>query len=298
MIKARNVNKSFGDYKALDGLSLNVEKGSVYGLIGPNGAGKTTFIKTLMGIYRTNGGEILVDGEQIYENAQKKQEMIYVSDDLYFFPAYTIEDTAKFYSGIYPNWNWETFESLKAIFKIDVKRKPRRLSKGMQKQVAFWLGLCAEPKIMVLDEPIDGLDPVMRRNTWSLVLQKVAENGLTVLVSSHNLRELEDVCDHVGIMFDGKIIIEKSLDDVKGNIHKLQLAFQGGEIPEFSGLNILHKSTFGSVVNLIVKGADEEIKKEIEKHNPLVFDILPLTLEEIFIYELGGMGYEFENIII
>ena len=179
MIKARNVNKSFGDYKALDGLSLNVEKGSVYGLIGPNGAGKTTFIKTLMGIYRTNGGEILVDGEQIYENAQKKQEMIYVSDDLYFFPAYTIEDTAKFYSGIYPNWNWETFESLKAIFKIDVKRKPRRLSKGMQKQVAFWLGLCAEPKIMVLDEPIDGLDPVMRRNTWSLVLQKVAENGMT-----------------------------------------------------------------------------------------------------------------------
>ena len=298
MISAQNVTKTFGDYKALDSLTLNVKKASVYGLIGPNGAGKTTFIKNLMGIYRPDSGKILVDGEDIYENINKKKKIIYVSDDLYFFPTYSIEDTAKFYAGIYSNWNWETFETLKAIFKIDIKRKPKRLSKGMQKQVAFWLGLCAEPEIMVLDEPIDGLDPVMRRNTWSLVLQKVAENGMTVLVSSHNLRELEDVCDHVGIMYDGKIVIEKSLDDVRGNIHKLQLAFSDGVLPDFGNLEILHKSSFGSVFNFIVKGDNEKIRNEIEKYNPLVFDILPLTLEEIFIYELGGMGYEFENILI
>lgn len=298
MIKAENVIKSFEGFNALDGLSLNVEKGSVYGLIGPNGAGKTTFIKNLMGIYRPDSGKILVFGEEIYENAEKKKNIIYISDDLYFFPTYSILDMAKFYSGIYPSWSWETFEALKKIFKIDTKRKPRRLSKGMQKQVAFWLGLCANPKLMVLDEPIDGLDPVMRRNTWRLVLQKVAENEMTVLVSSHNLRELEDVCDHVGIMFDGKIVIEKVLDDVKGNIHKLQVAFEKGIEPEFEGLEILHKSKFGSVINLIVKGEDGEIREKIGKYKPLVFDILPLTLEEIFIYELGGLGYEFENILI
>ena len=299
MINVKDVTKTFGDFKALDGLTLNVKKASVYGLIGPNGAGKTTFIKNLMGIYKPDSGEITVDGELVYENIEKKKNMVYISDDLYFFPTYSILDTAKYYAGIYPKWNWETFEALKKIFKIDVKRKPKKLSKGMQKQVAFWLGLCAEPDIMVLDEPIDGLDPVMRRNTWSLVLQKVAETQMTVLVSSHNLRELEDVCDHVGIMFDGKIVIEKSLDDVKGNIHKIQLAFPEGKTPDLeNSLQVLHKSVFGSVINLIVKGDTKLIKEEIQKYSPLVFDILPLTLEEIFIYELGGLGYEFENILI
>lgn len=299
MIKVENVTKTFDGFKALDNLSLNVKKASVYGLIGPNGAGKTTFIKNLMGIYKPDTGKILVDGEEIYENIGKKQNIVYISDDIYFFPTYSIKDMAKFYAGIYPNWNWDTFEALKSIFKIDIKRKPKRLSKGMQKQVAFWLGLCTEPDLMVLDEPIDGLDPVMRRNTWSLVLQKVADTEMTVLVSSHNLRELEDVCDHVGIMFDGKIVIEKSLDDVKGNIHKIQIAFEKGKMPELGeNFEVLHKSTFGSVINLIVKGDDSIIKEEVGKYNPLVFDILPLTLEEIFIYELGGMGYEFENILI
>ena len=299
MIKAENITKTFDGFKALDGLTLNVKKASVYGLIGPNGAGKTTFIKNLMGIYKPDSGKMLIDGEEIYENVNKKQSMIYISDDLYFFPTYSIMDMAKFYEGIYPKWNWDTFETLKSIFKIDVKKRPKRLSKGMQKQVAFWLGLCAEPEIMVLDEPIDGLDPVMRRNTWSLVLQKVAESEMTVLVSSHNLRELEDVCDHVGIMFDGKIVIEKSLDDVKGNIHKLQVAFKNGDIPNIGdNFKILHQNMFGSVINLIVKGENSKIREEIKKYNPLIFDILPLTLEEIFIYELGGMGYEFENILI
>lgn len=299
MIEVKNLNKSFGNFKSLDNLSLNVKKGSVYGLVGPNGAGKTTFIKNLMGIYRPDSGSMTVNGEEVYENPALKQKIIYISDDLFFFTTYSILDTAKLYADIYKDWDWETFNKLKEIFKIDVKRKCFRLSKGMQKQVAFWLGICTKPDLMVLDEPMDGLDPVMRKNTWSLLLQDVVEREMTVLVSSHNLRELEDVCDHVGIMFNGKLVLEKQLDDVKGEIHKLQIAFKDGVPQEFKdSINILHESYFGSVYTCIVRGTTDEITSTANKFNPLICDILPLTLEEIFIYELGGMGYEFENIII
>lgn len=252
-----------------------------------------------MGIYRPDSGSMTVDGEEVYENPALKQKIVYISDDLFFFTTYSILDTAKLYADIYKNWDWETFNKLKDIFKIDVKRKCCRLSKGMQKQVAFWLGICTKPDLMVLDEPMDGLDPVMRKNTWSLLLQDVAEREMTVLVSSHNLRELEDVCDHVGIMFNGKLVLEKQLDDVKGEIHKLQIAFKDGVPQEFKdSINILHESYFGSVYTCIVHGTTDEITSTANKFNPLICDILPLTLEEIFIYELGGMGYEFENIII
>jgi len=300
MIKAENLDKKFGTFKALDGLTLNVEKGSVYGLIGPNGAGKTTFIKTLMGIYKADCGKVTVDEESVFDNIKIKDRMVYICDDLFFYPTYSIKDTAKYYAGLYPKWNWDSYNKMKEIFKIDEKRKIRRLSKGMQKQVAFWLGMSASPDVMILDEPVDGLDPVMRRNVWKLMLQEVSEREMTVLVSSHNLRELEDVCDHVGIMFDGKVVIEKSLDDVKGNIHKLQLAFADGIFPEEleKSLTILDKSGFGSVSMLIVKGDADEIMKNAERFSPVVSDILPLTLEEVFIYELGGMGYEFENIVL
>ena len=300
MINAGNITKKFGDFKALDALSLNVEKGSVYGLVGPNGAGKTTFIKTLMGVYKQDDGTVTVDGQKVFENCDIKKRIICISDDLFFYQTYSILDTAKLYAGIYPDFSWDNFEKMKEIFKIDVKRKVRRLSKGMQKQVAFWLGLCTNPDVMILDEPVDGLDPVMRRNVWKLMLQAVAERNMTVLVSSHNLRELEDVCDHVGILFDGKIVIEKSLDDIKGNIHKVQIAFSNGDLPEqlLSELEILDKSGFGSVNMLIVKGSSDEIIEKVKKYNPVIADILPLTLEEVFIYELGGMGYEFETILL
>lgn len=189
---------------------------------------------------------------------------------------------------------------MKEVFRIDIKRKIRRLSKGMQKQVAFWLGISAMPDIMILDEPVDGLDPVMRRNVWKLMLQAVSEREMTVLVSSHNLRELEDVCDHVGIVYKGKLVIEKSLDDIKGNVHKLQLAFKGGEIPTEleEEIQVLDKSGFASVSLVIVKGDIAKIKETVEKYEPIVFDVVPLTLEEVFIYELGGMGYEFETILL
>lgn len=299
MIQVNSLVKTFGGFKALDNMNLHVEESSVYGLIGPNGAGKTTIIKHLAGIYTQDSGDIKINGEGVFENNNIKKDMALISDDLFFFSTYSILETAKYYSQIYPNWNWERFESLKSIFKIDVSRRVRRLSKGMQKQVAFWLSICAMPKIMLLDEPVDGLDPVMRRNVWRLMLQDVAERNMTVLVSSHNLRELEDVCDHVGIMHNGKIVLEKALDDVKGNIHKIQTAF-ADKFPETldNSLEILHKEQFGSVYMMIVKGDSAKITNTIMQENPLICDILPLTLEEVFIYELGGMGYEFENIII
>lgn len=299
MIKVSNVTKTFDGFRALDDMSLEVSKGSVYGLIGPNGAGKTTIIKNICGIYKPDSGEIKINDEEVFENTHIKSKVIYISDELFFFSTYSIKDTAKLYASIYPDWSWERYESMKEVFKIDEKRKVRRLSKGMQKQVAFWLGICTKPDVMILDEPVDGLDPVMRRNVWSLVLSDVAENGTTVLISSHNLRELEDVCDHVGIMFGGKVVLQKSLDDMKGNIHKMQIAFKDGVPGELSEkLHILHSEEFGSVTTMIVKGDSEEIRELTGGYNPLILDILPLTLEEVFIYELGGMGYEFENILL
>ncbi len=299
MIKVNNLTKTFDGFKALDGVSLCVEKGSVYGLLGPNGAGKTTLIKHLTGIYSSDSGDVTVDGKKVYENTEIKSDIIYIGDDLYFYPTYSIDDMAKFYKRIYPSWSDERYENLKEVFKIDTKRKVRRLSKGMQKQVAFWLGICTRPKVMILDEPVDGLDPVMRRNVWRVILQDVAENETTVLISSHNLRELEDVCDHVGIMHKGQIVLQKSLYDLKGNIHKIQVAFENG-IPEkiAKNPNVLHTESTGRVHMLIVRGDIAETEREINSFNPVLCDIIPLTLEEVFIYELGGMGYEFQNIIL
>ena len=299
MIQVKEVVKTFDKVKALDGLTLTVKPGTVFGLIGPNGAGKTTLIKHLTGVYRQDSGEITIDGEKVYENAELKKRVICIGDDLYFYPTYTIDAMAKLYAGLYPTWDRERYHALKEVFGIDTKRKVCKLSKGMQKQVAFWLGISVKPDVMILDEPVDGLDPVMRRNVWKLMLQDVAERNMTVLVSSHNLRELEDVCDHVGIIHNGKVVLEKSLDDVKGNIHKVQTAFSGDFPKELEEkLPILHKEQYGSVYNLIIKGELSDIKEMIASFSPLICDVVPLTLEEVFIYELGGIGYETANIIL
>jgi len=299
MINVTGLIKYFDDFCALNGAALHVKKGSVYGLVGPNGAGKTTIIKHITGIYRPNHGSVKIDNTDVYENTNIKDRMIYISDELYFPPAYSIKDCAKMYEELYSSWDSELFSQLKEIFNIDISRKVRRLSKGMQKQVAFWLGLCTHPDVMILDEPVDGLDPVMRRNVWNLILSEVAQREMTVLISSHNLRELEDVCDHVGIMHKGQIVIEKSLDDVKGNIHKLQLAFKDEFPPELKEqINIVNDEIFGSVHMLIVKGELSEIRKSIDAFSPVISDVLPLSLEEVFVYELGGLGYELGKIIM
>ncbi|MDD4146146.1 MAG: ABC transporter ATP-binding protein [Clostridia bacterium] len=303
MIEITNLQKSFDKFKVLTNLSLHVRKGSVYGLLGPNGAGKTTLIKHLTGIYQPDAGTITIDGQPVYENPAIKSLMVYIPDDLYFFSQYNIEETAKFYAQIYPTWNKERYELLKNVFTMDTQRRIVRLSKGMQKQVAFWLGICIMPQVMVLDEPVDGLDPVMRKKVWNLILQDVAERQTTVLVSSHNLRELEDVCDHVGILHNGTILVEKELDNLKMDLHKLQIAF-AGEIPTGFPGNvlpqeaILHQEQNGSVLLLIAKGEREKLLNIVQQTNPVLLDLLPLSLEEIFIYELGGTGYDIQNILI
>ena len=299
MIKGNGIIKKFDALSALSDMNIHIKKGSVYGLVGPNGAGKTTFIKTLMSVYKFNGGVLKIDENTGIDDEDLKQRIVYISDDLYFFPSYSIKQTAKFYASVYKNWDEETFKKLQEVFTIDLNRKVRKLSKGMKKQVAFMMGISAKPDIMVLDEPVDGLDPVMRRNIMNIILAEVEERGMTVLISSHNLRELEDICDHVGIMHNGKVVIEKSLDDVKGNIHKLQVAFSG-ETPQGleDSLDILHKDEFGSVRQYIVRGDSASIMEAAKKFNPLISDLLPLSLEEVFIYELGGMGYELKNEIL
>ena len=297
MIKVSNVVKEFDGFRALDDLTLTVPKGAVYGMVGPNGAGKSTIIRHITGIYRQDSGEILVDGEPVFENPGIKSRMAYIPDDIFFYPNATVREMKGFYKSIYPNFDGDRWEKLGEVFKLDQSRQMRRLSKGMQKQAAFWLAVSLRPEILVLDEPVDGLDPVMRRQIWSIILADVAENGTTVLVSSHNLRELEDVCDHVGIMNKGKIMIERSLSDLQENIVKMQIALPDGtELPE--GLEIVHESRTGRLRSLILRGNIAELTERLSAAKPLFLDPVPLSLEEIFIYELGGADYEVRDIIL
>ncbi len=298
MIEIRDLKKSFDGFYALNGVDINVSRGSVYGLVGPNGAGKTTLIKHMAGIFIPDSGSLLVDGHPVYENVYVKSRIAYIPDDLYFFPQASILDMKKYYQSIYPTFDDDRFKKLQEVFPINPKKSLKRFSRGMQKQAAFWLGICMRPDLMLLDEPVDGLDPVMRRKVWGILLQDVAERGMTVFVSSHNLRELEDVCDHVGIMHEGKVILERSLTEMQSNIMKLQIAFEGELPQEINNLNILHKQSSGRIWILIVRGDRESILNEVNKLNPLLVDALPLSLEEIFIYELGGMDYAVKNIIL
>ena len=293
MLELKNVTKTFGTFKALDGLNLTVPKGAVYGLVGPNGAGKSTAIRHITGVYRCDSGEVTLNGEAVYENAKVKETVGYIPDEIFFFPTATLEDMRKYYKGLYPKFDDALFERLKEIFKLPEKTPIRRYSKGMQKQAAFQLTLSCRPEVLILDEPVDGLDPVMRRQVMSLILSDVAEHGTTVLISSHNLRELEDVCDHVGIMNHGKMLLEKSLADMQGATHKLQIV---GQVPQ--ELEVLHESSSGRLQTLVVRGSAEEIAQRVQAANPAYFDVLPLSLEEIFIYELGGVDYEVKNIVL
>lgn len=297
MIEVRNVMKEFDGFRALDDMSMTVQTGSVYGLVGPNGAGKSTIIRHLTGIYRQDAGEITIDSAPVFENPEVKSRIAYIPDDIFYYANASIREMMDFYRSIYPHFDAERFKKLADVFGLDPKRQMRRLSKGMQKQAAFWIAVSLRPEILILDEPVDGLDPVMRRQIWSIIMADVAENGTTVLVSSHNLRELEDVCDSVGIMNKGKIMIERSLNELQENIVKIQLALPDGEsLPE--GLDILHKSNTGRLQSLIMHGTQEELTEKLQSAHPLFIDAVPLTLEEIFIYELGGADYEVKDIVL
>ena len=300
MIKVNNVVKTFESFRALDGLTMQVERGSIYGLVGPNGAGKSTILRHIMGVYRPDSGSVLVDGEQVYENPAVKAKITAIPDELYYFNSASTRDMMRFYRGLYPRFDVKRYEALREAFPAVDERQPiRRLSKGMQKQSAFWLALCCEPEVLVLDEPVDGLDPVMRRQVWSLLMADVAQDGTTVLVSSHNLRELEDVCDHVGILSKGRVLVERSLNDLQENLVKMQVVFQTRELPQLpEDMEVLNVQQVGRIHTLIVRGTAEEITNRLAVYSPILMDALPLTLEEIFIYELGGEDYEVRDVIL
>ena len=300
MLEAKEVVKSFDGFRALDSATLTVPKGTVYGLVGPNGAGKSTIIRHFTGVYRPDSGKLLLEGAPIWENIDAKRRMVVIPDDWYYFPQASIAEMAKLYAGAYPSFSWERYERMKQVFPLNDRQMLRRMSKGMQKQAAFWLTMCCMPEYLILDEPVDGLDPVMRRQVWSLLLGDVAERGTTVLVSSHNLRELEDVCDHVGIMNKGKVLLERSLSDLQDNTVKLQVAYETAEEPRLPAeLQILHRSVLGRVYTYILRGNREEICRRMrELTHPILLEAIPLTLEEIFIYEMGGADYAVRDIIL
>ena len=289
MLEANNVVKTFDGFRALDGANMTVPRGAVYGLVGPNGAGKSTIIRHFTGVYRPDSGQVTLDGQPVYENPAAKSRMAVIPDDWYYFPQASIRDMARLYAGTHPFFSWDRYHKLREAFPLPEKQLLRRMSKGMQKQAAFWLVMSCMPEVLVLDEPVDGLDPVMRRQVWSLLLGDVADRGTTVLVSSHNLRELEDVCDHVGIMDKGKVLLERTLSDLQDNTVKLQVAYKTAEEPTLpTELQILHHSQVGRVHTYIMRGSSEEICRRMQITDPVLLEAIPLTLEEIFIYELGG----------
>ena len=297
MIEVQTLTKRFDGFTALDNLTLTVPDGAIYGLVGPNGSGKSTLLRHVMGIYRQDAGTVLVDGQPVYENPAVKARMAYIPDDVFYFPQAGVRDMMRYYAGIYPGFDDARYEKLKEVFQLDEKMPIRRMSKGMQKQAAFWLAMCQRADYMVLDEPVDGLDPVMRRQIWGLLMADAAERGMTVLVSSHNLRELEDVCDHVGILNHGHLLLERSLSELQENISKVQLALPDGRpLPE--GLNLVHETVSGRLRTLIIRGDPEQTLQTLQECEPLFLDAVPLSLEEIFIYELGGADYAVKDIML
>ncbi|ELK47491.1 UNVERIFIED_CONTAM: ABC transporter ATP-binding protein [Halobacillus marinus] len=299
MINVKGLHKSFQKEKILNDVTFQVGEGSIYGLLGSNGAGKTSLMRILAGILKQSDGLVQIDGQQVFENEDTQQKVLFLSDSLYFHPQYTTRQMANYYRSMYKAWSEERYEALKEVFPLDEHKKISRFSKGMQRQVAFWLAMSSNPDVLILDEPFDGLDAVMRQRARSLIIQDVAERQMTVLISSHNLREVEDICDHVGILHKGELLLERDLDDLKEDVHKIQVAFRDQETSVTSiGLDLLYHEKRGSVNLLIVRGKEEEVERSIRAQHALIYDRLPLTLEEIFIYEMGGAGYAFENILV
>ncbi|SDB86715.1 ABC-2 type transport system ATP-binding protein [Pelagirhabdus alkalitolerans] len=299
MIEINQLNKKYERTEVLNDIDLSVSEGAIYGLLGSNGAGKTTLLKIISGLLKQNNGSVKIDNSDVFEQPNIKEELQFIPDTPFFFPHYTIQQMGDFYQSCYSNWNQDRFYQLEKIFKIDRKEKIHTLSKGMQRQVSFWLALSAMPSYLILDEPFDGLDAVIRKKIKQLLIADVAERNMTIMISSHNLKEVEDICDQIGIIHQGELIIEKSLDDLKSDVHKIQVAFSkeidSSFLDEFT---CLHKEKRGSIHLYIIKGQTFEIDQYINKYQPIVYDRLPLTLEEVFVYEMEGVGYAIENILV
>lgn len=300
MISSQNLSKHFGKIIALDNLSCNIDAGSIYGLIGSNGAGKSTFLRLMAGIYKPSAGKLCYHGQEIYGNSDLRQEIIMVPDQPCFLPGENLAGMCKFYSQVYRGWSSSFYEELTQIFTLDPKRPLEKMSKGMQRQASLLLALAAKPRLLLMDEAFDGLDPVMRENLKRILAREVVANGLTVIIASHNLRELEGFCDQIGLLHEGELIYEHELESMNLGVYKLQLAFK--EIPsqaqlEDLGLDVLHYEKRGSILQLVLRNDQDFIESKLSQLEPLILDLLPLTLEELFIYELEVKGYAVQSLI-
>ncbi len=300
MIEVKGISKSFSGIKAVDNLDAVIQEGAVFGLIGTNGAGKSTFLRMVCGVLKPDEGTILVDGKPIFETPESKQKMFYISDEQYFFANANPIDMKRYYERVYPEFDGERFLELLKRFGLQGGRKINTFSKGMKKQLSVILGICANTKYLLCDETFDGLDPVMRQAVKGIFIKEIEERGMTPIVASHNLRELEDICDHVGLLHRGGILLSRDLEDMKLNIHKLQCVWKNPEDIEAikQQVEVVKVEQRGSLMTITIKGSVDRIEKAVEEKEPLFYELLPLSLEEIFISETEVAGYEIKNIIL
>ena len=296
MLKANDLVKRFGDTIALDGLNTEIGRGCIYGLVGPNGSGKSTLMRLMCGVYRPDGGSITLEGEPVFENIAAKDRILYLSDDLYFPPKSTVEELAAFYRGLYSGFSTETYQKLCGCFPLEVKKSLSTFSKGQRRQAALLAALCCHADYLLLDEAFDGLDPVIRLMVKKLLAEEIAERGATVVISSHNLRELEDLCDQIGLLSAGRLLFEKDIDVLKLGFCRVQAAYDHPVDWEATGLSVLDKKERGKLVSLLVRGTAEETLAVLEAQRPLFAEALPMTLEDVFIGEMEAVGYDYSNI--
>lgn len=298
MIEIRNLSKSYGKKKVLDKLNCNIKTGSIYGLIGANGAGKSTLLRIINDVFKRDEGTVLVNEEEVENNQELKQKLVFIPDDLFFYPSYTLKDMGKFYSEMYKKFDMKYLEELAGILKLNMNEKIQNFSKGMKRQCALICALSTNAEYMFFDETFDGLDPVVRNLMKKIIAKQMEKNNTTIIMTSHNLRELEDICDNLGLLYKGGILFESDVDSLKTNIFKVQISLKEDfSEKDFEKLNILSFKKVGSVATIIVKGEKEESEEYLKSKNPIILDFLTLTLEEIFIYEMEVLGYEFNQVV-
>lgn len=297
MIEIKNVTKCYGKLKAVDDISMVLREGEVFGMIGTNGAGKSTMLRMLAGVIKADGGSILVDDEEVWDNPEAKEKLFFISDEQYFFKNGTPHEVAKFYNDMYEHFNMTRCLEMFERFSLGKDRKIQTFSKGMKKQLAIIIGVCAGTKYLLMDETFDGLDPVMRQGMKSIFAAEMQDRDFAPVIASHNLRELEDICDHVGLLHRGGVLLSKDLAEMKTNIHKIQCVLPEGTESVLDGLDILSIEKRGSLSVITVRGDRENILTTIGESKPVFIEALPLSLEEIFISETGGVGYDIKNII-
>lgn len=298
MILADNITKRFENHTALDHVTMKIERGCIYGLVGTNGSGKSTMLRLISGVYRANEGAVSIDGKPVFENPEQKEKVFFVSDDLFFPPQATLDIMADFYRAAYPNWSNDRYKKLCELFPIGRSKKISTFSKGMRRQAALILALASSPEYLLLDEAFDGLDPVIRHAVRRIISDMMSEYNITVVISSHNLRELEDFCDKVGLLHNGVLRLECDMDKIQLGFCKLQAAFR--PMPkelEINGMRVLSREIRGSVATIVCAAGSEEAIAAVSKLSPLFCEAVPLTLEEVFIYEMEALGYDYSKII-